>query len=312
MATMESNIPEGPGTTSPGKVIKRGFGLKAQVLESLNQDYYSPIVEKIRLNGNHWEVGGLKLRLAEAFGFCYGVDKAIDFAYETRLKFPDRRIFLTNEIIHNPRVNRRMMEMGIRILTEPYADGTSLEDIHTEDIVLLPAFGVDEKLLERLKAIGCLLVDTTCGSVVIVWKRVERYARDGFTAMIHGKYSHEETIATCSHVTMFPGGQYIVLRNREEAAEICEFIRTGQGHGVAGRGRDVPGGDDRPLWQGGDQRAFPLLRYDLQRHAGTPGCGDGDDEEAAGPDAGGGGIQQFEHVTPQRDRLAFLPDLPCR
>lgn len=218
-----------PEDDREGRVVRRGFGLKSEVEDILNKDYHSPIIEEILKNGNRWQVGGLKLRLAEAFGFCYGVDKAIAFAYETQLKYSDKRIFLTNEIIHNPRVNRRMLEMGIKILTGPYTDGTTLEDIRPDDIVLLPAFGVDEKLLRRLKSIGCLLVDTTCGSVVTVWKRVQRYARDGFTAMIHGKYFHEETLATCSHVTTYEGGQYIILRDREEAGEICEFIRTGQG-----------------------------------------------------------------------------------
>ena len=172
--------------------------------------------------------GALTLRLAKAFGFCYGVDRAIDFAYETCLRFPNRRIFLANEIIHNPQVNRRLIEMGVRILSGQYADGTTLSQIGPDDVVILPAFGADTQLLTRLREIGCVLVDTTCGSVVHVWKRIEKYTRDGFTALIHGKWAHEETVATSSHVTA-EGGQYLVVRDREEAREICEFILTGLG-----------------------------------------------------------------------------------
>lgn len=209
-------------------IFRRGFGLKSDILGELNADYHSEIVERIRQAGNQFEIGGLKLRLAEHFGFCYGVDKAIDFAYETRRRFPDRRIFLTTEIIHNPRVNRRMLEMGIRFLSGQYAEGLTFEDLTAEDVILIPAFGVSTAELERLKKIGCILVDTTCGSVVHVWKRVERYAKDGYTAIIHGKYRHEETIATSSYATSH-GGHYLVVFNHDEAKLVCDFIRTGQG-----------------------------------------------------------------------------------
>ena len=221
--------------TTHDRVPHCGSDLKAEVKAQLEADYYSPIIQKIRHNGHHWEVGGLHLRLATAFGFCYGVDKAIDFAYETVRRYPDRRIFLTNEIIHNPRVNRRLVEMGIHILSQidqqNDQQGQTLEEIGPEDVVILPAFGIESDLLGRLRRIGCSLVDTTCGSVKQVWKRVERYARDGFTAVIHGKWSHEETIATCSHVSCIEGGHYLVVRDRDQAHRIGDFIRTGKGAG---------------------------------------------------------------------------------
>ncbi|MCL5270923.1 MAG: 4-hydroxy-3-methylbut-2-enyl diphosphate reductase [bacterium] len=217
------NTPRPYDDDSRRNMVRHGFGLKAEIMGELEADYHSAIIEVIRENGYRWSVGGLNLHLAKAFGFCYGVDKAIDFAYETRHRFPDRRIFLTNEIIHNPRVNHRLMEMGIRILVGQYADGTTLDQITPQDVVLLPAFGADVHLLDRLRTIGCILVDTTCGSVVHVWKRVERYAQDGFTSIIHGKWSHEETVATCSHVSRF-GGQYLVVRDLMEAGEVCRII----------------------------------------------------------------------------------------
>lgn len=210
-------------------IIRRGFGRKSDVSADLATDYHSPIIERIRANGNRWQAGGLRFRIAAQFGFCYGVDKAIDFAYETRRQFPEKRIFLTHEIIHNPRVNARLVEMGIQFLSGKQANGSRLEEITPADVVLLPAFGVDVALLERLKGIGCVLVDTTCGSVIHVWKRVERYARDGFTSVIHGKYAHEETIATCSYVTKHPGAHYMVVFNEAEAQLACDFICSGQG-----------------------------------------------------------------------------------
>lgn len=226
--TMETSNPT-PAHSGPAEgLVRHGFGLKDEVQGALYSDYHSATIDRMRAEGFELRVGGLTLKLAKAFGFCYGVDKAIDFAYETRRRFPERRIFLTNEIIHNPQVNRRLMEMGIRILAGDYCEGPTLEQITAGDVVILPAFGVATALQARLQAIGCVLVDTTCGSVVHVWKRVEKYARDGFTAVIHGKWAHEETVATCSHVAA-QGGHYLVVRNREEAAQVCDFIRSGAG-----------------------------------------------------------------------------------
>jgi hypothetical protein len=140
------------------------------------------------------------------------VDRAVDYAYQTRAQFPDRRIFLVGEIIHNPHVNRRLREMGITFLYPaeegPDAGGEfDFSGIGPEDVVILPAFGVTLPDFQRLREIGCILVDTTCGSVLNVWKRVDQYARDGFTALIHGKYYHEETKATASQVFKHPGGK---------------------------------------------------------------------------------------------------------
>jgi hypothetical protein len=140
MSEPEIRPPE-PALSREG-TVRHGFGLKNDVLGELAADYHSELIEAIRANGFEWTVGGLKLRLAKTFGFCYGVDKAVDLAYETHRQFPDRHILLTNEIIHNPRVNRRLLEMGIRILSGQYADGTMLEEITARDVVILPAFGV--------------------------------------------------------------------------------------------------------------------------------------------------------------------------
>jgi 4-hydroxy-3-methylbut-2-enyl diphosphate reductase len=206
-------------------VYRHGFGLKADVAGDIAADYRCPLVELMRASDFQLEAGGLTVLLAREFGFCYGVDKAVDYAYQTRRMFPDRRVFLTTEIIHNPRVNRRLMEMGVQFLSGQYACGVAVESLGPDDVVILPAFGASVKETERLRATGCTLVDTTCGSVILVWKRVEKYAREGFTAIIHGKYYHEETVGTSSRATQFPGGRYLVVRDKAEAALVCQFIR---------------------------------------------------------------------------------------
>lgn len=208
-------------------VVRRGFGLKSEIRESLVTDYHSGLVENIKAQGHVMTVGRVTFQLAEEFGFCYGVDFALNLAYETRRKFPDRRIFLTNEIIHNPRVNLRLREMGIEFLDCSPANPNRFSDVTSDDIVLIPAFGAPVREYQELNDKGCLVVDTTCGSVVAVWKRVEKYAREGFTAIIHGKYLHEETRATSSQASKYEGGKYLIVLNQEEAAYVCRYIVEG-------------------------------------------------------------------------------------
>ncbi len=206
------------------RYFQKGFGLKAEVQVQLEGDYHSALVARLKQGGYELREGGLVVRLAREFGFCYGVDRAIDYAYETRRKFPERRIFLVGEIIHNPGVNARLTEMGIQFLRGDAEPADAFADIGPEDVVIIPAFGVTTGQLDHLKASGCVLVDTTCGSVLNVWKRVDRYARDGFTSVIHGKHYHEETRATASRALAL-GGHYLVLRDMEEADFTCEFLR---------------------------------------------------------------------------------------
>ncbi len=219
--------------------FRKGFGLKAEIEGQLSADYHSAVVDVLRAGDYRLEVGPLTFRLAREFGFCYGVDRAVDYAYETRVKFPDRRIFLVGEIIHNPHVNRKLRDMGIEILTHEPGVDMDFGAIVPEDVVIMPAFGVTVRDFERLRGIGCLLVDTTCGSVLNVWKRVESYARDGYTAIIHGKHWHEETKATASQVTKHPTGRYLVVFDMAEAREVCEVIE-GRGEPAALAARFAP------------------------------------------------------------------------
>jgi len=209
--------------TSP-TYFRKGFGLKADVQEDLDADYAGRIVDRMRERDGALVVGDVTIRLAGEFGFCYGVERAVEYAYQTRRKFPDRQLVLVGEIIHNPHVNAKLRGMGIEIL-KPDAEGKfDFGQIDADDVVILPAFGVTIADFEALRQIGCVMVDTTCGSVLNVWKRVESYARDGFTALIHGKYYHEETRATASQVTKYPNGAYLVVREMDEAREVCDYI----------------------------------------------------------------------------------------
>ena len=139
-------------------------------------------------------------------------------------KFPDKRVYLTGEIIHNPHVNDKLRASDIRFLDDP---GESPEALGPDDVVILPAFGVTITELAAFDRRGCTLVDTTCGSVLNVWKAVRRYAEDGFTSIIHGKIRHEETRATASQALKAPSGPYLVVLDRDEAADVCRYIRDG-------------------------------------------------------------------------------------
>ena len=249
--------------------FRKGFGLKGAIEGALTADYHSRVVDAIRASGYALDIGELTFRLAGEFGFCYGVDRAVEYAYETRTKFPDRRTFLVGEIIHNPHVNQKLEVMGVQFLHRPEGrDGEfDFSAVTPDDVVILPAFGVTVRDFERLRAIGCVLVDTTCGSVLNVWKRVESYARDGFTALIHGKNYHEETKATSSQVNKYPGGKYVVVRDMNEARLVCDYIESTE-RGAGSReqfleqfnGKVTPGFDpDRDLQRVGVANQTTML-----------------------------------------------------
>jgi 4-hydroxy-3-methylbut-2-enyl diphosphate reductase len=209
------------------KYFRKGFKMRDDVQHLLDRDYRSEVVERVRENGNVLEIEGLTLRLADEFGFCYGVDRAVDYAFQTREKFPERRIHITGDMIHNASMNDRLREMGIEFLSQGFDDrpDEKFDALGPEDVVLLPAFGAPVGWVRKLKEKECIVVDTTCGSVLSVWKRVTRYAQRGFTSIIHGKYYHEETKATASQTTREGGnGKYLIVRNLEEVGHVVDFI----------------------------------------------------------------------------------------
>src|SRR4030095_5931451 len=208
----------------PSLIFRKGLDMQHAVAGMLADSYHSAIIDRIKADDFVFRSGRLTVHLAREFGFCYGVDRAVDYAYQTRERFPDRTIYLTGEIIHNPHVNEKLRAMGIRFLTDE-ADG--LDRIGPTDVVILPAFGVTVAMLEQLDRRGATLVDTTCGSVLNVWKNVRRYSEHGYTSIIHGKVWHEETQATASQAVQY-GGHYLVVFDRAEAAIVCDYLRSGE------------------------------------------------------------------------------------
>ena len=205
-------------------IFRKGLDMKEAVAGELAAAYHSRLVDEVRASDFRYDAGRLTVHLAREFGFCYGVDRAVDYAYQARARFPGRTVLLTGEIIHNPHVNDRLRASGIRFLSDP---AERSRELGPDDVVILPAFGVTVAEMLGLTARGCTLVDTTCGSVLNVWKNVVRYAQDGFTAVIHGKVKHEETRATASQALKYPKGRYLIVLDRAEAAFVCDYIRNG-------------------------------------------------------------------------------------
>jgi 4-hydroxy-3-methylbut-2-enyl diphosphate reductase len=205
----------------PSLIFRKGLDLKDAVAGRLADNYHSDLVEQIKANDYTYRAGRLTVHLAREFGFCYGVDRAVDYAYQTRERFPDRRVYLTGEIIHNPHVNEKLRSMGIAFLSD---GDRAIDDLGPADVVILPAFGVTMDALRQLERRGCTLIDTTCGSVLNVWKNVRRYCEGGYTSIIHGKAWHEETQATASQAVEY-GGRYLVVLNHAETRVVCDYIR---------------------------------------------------------------------------------------
>src|SRR5881396_717280 len=200
---------------APQKINLRRPDIMAAVQAQVLSHYRSDLVERIRANGNILPAGDLTIKLAKEFGFCYGVERAIDLAYAARKVFPDQPIYILGEIIHNPEVNEQLIAMSIKFLSGPNKSA-SIDDLKENDVVIIPAFGAEMATMEKLRAKGCQLVDTTCGDVMSVWKRVTQNAKEQFTSIIHGKAKHEETKATSSRATSNNAGHYLVVLNIAE------------------------------------------------------------------------------------------------
>ena len=223
---------ETPGTTAPPeKKRKRRINVRTpEVMErvqaEVEEHYRSQVVEKLRAGGGSLTIGNTSVRLAKQFGFCYGVERAIDLAYAARRVFADKNIYLIGEIIHNPEVNRQLREMGIQNLAGDSPDA-DIADLGEDDVVIVPAFGAELPVMDQLDRQGCMLVDTTCGDVMSVWKRVRQYTKNGHTSIIHGKADHEETRATSSRALSDGSGHYLVILTLADCDSVCDYIRGG-------------------------------------------------------------------------------------
>lgn len=200
---------------------RKGFGREAEISELLQSEYQSNLVQQIRDNNYTLQSGDVTIRLAQAYGFCWGVERAIAMAYETRQHFPTQQIWITNEIIHNPSVNQRMQEMEVGFISID-AGNKNFSVVESGDVVILPAFGASVQEMQLLKDKGCTIVDTTCPWVSKVWNTVEKHKKGEYTSIIHGKYNHEETIATTSFA-----GKYLVVLNMAAAEYVADYILNG-------------------------------------------------------------------------------------
>ncbi|PWU17204.1 MAG: 4-hydroxy-3-methylbut-2-enyl diphosphate reductase [Verrucomicrobia bacterium] len=215
-----------PPPTQKEKVNLRRPDIMAAVQAQVLSHYRSNLVERIRAQGHVLSAGDLTIKLAKEFGFCYGVERAIDLAYAARRAYPERRIFLLGEIIHNPEVNDQIRRMGIVTIASRPGD-EEINQLRPEDIVIIPAFGTEVATRLKLEAKGCQFVDTTCGDVMSVWKRVRQYSKDAVTSIIHGKAWHEETMATSSQARATGGGHYLVVFTLAETDYLCNYIVNG-------------------------------------------------------------------------------------
>ncbi|MBE9251798.1 4-hydroxy-3-methylbut-2-enyl diphosphate reductase [Dolichospermum sp. LEGE 00240] len=200
---------------------RKGFGHQAEVATQLQSEFQSNLIQEIRDRNYTIKRGNVTIQLAQAFGFCWGVERAVAMAYETRQHFPTEQIWITNEIIHNPSVNKRMQEMQVQFI--PVID--KLKDfsvVNSGDVVILPAFGASVQEMQILHDKGCQIVDTTCPWVSKVWNTVEKHKKGDYTSIIHGKYKHEETVATSSFA-----GKYLIVLNIKEAEYVINYILNG-------------------------------------------------------------------------------------
>src|SRR5437016_1217990 len=214
------------GTTAREKVNLRTPEVMTAVQEQVESHYRSDIVDKVRRSCGIVQCGDIVVRLEKQFGFCYGVERAIDLAYAARKVFKDRRLFIVGEIIHNPEVNEQISSLGIKNLMGKNKQA-DIADLQPDDVVIVPAFGTEVSTLQQIKERGCQIVDTTCGDVMSVWKRVRKYASESATSIIHGKAEHEETKATSSRALGDGKGHYLVVLTLADTDYVCEYIRHG-------------------------------------------------------------------------------------
>ncbi len=200
---------------------RKGFGHQAEVATQLQSEYQSNLIQEIRDRNYTLQRGDVTIRLAQAFGFCWGVERAVAMAYETRQHFPTEHIWITNEIIHNPSVNQRMQEMKVDFIPIE-GKNKDFSVVGTGDVVILPAFGASVQEMQILHDKGCKIVDTTCPWVSKVWNTVEKHKKIDYTSIIHGKYKHEETVATSSFA-----GKYLIVLNLQEAQYVADYIING-------------------------------------------------------------------------------------
>jgi 4-hydroxy-3-methylbut-2-en-1-yl diphosphate reductase len=202
--------------------FRQGFGHGEEAESTMRSQYHSELIQTIREHNYIYTQGDVTIYLAKSFGFCWGVERAVAMAYETRTQFPNEKIWITNEIIHNPSVNAKLKEMEVQFVPVTNDGTKDFSGIGQGDVVILPAFGASVQETQMLDHLGSKIVDTTCPWVSKVWNRVEKHKKADFTSIVHGKYNHEETIATSSYAK-----RYLVVLNMLEAEYVANYILNG-------------------------------------------------------------------------------------
>jgi len=202
--------------------FKFGKSQMKQATEDLIRANGSDVIRQLRASGLRQTVGDITFVLAGSYGFCWGVERAVAMACEARNFFPEKSIFVSNEIIHNPIVNERLTDLGMKFIPKDAQGSKDFSEVQTGDVVVLPAFGASVDEMAFLKDRGAQIVDTTCPWVSKVWNSVEKTKEKGFTSIIHGVFDHEETVATKSFA-----GKYIVVKTMADAEYLATYVLGG-------------------------------------------------------------------------------------
>ncbi|GMI31597.1 hypothetical protein TrCOL_g1865 [Triparma columacea] len=203
--------------------FKNGFkSVREEVKQDMEQQFVSETVGELKSNNNIIFRDNVEVHLAKDFGFCWGVERSIAMAYEARSHFPSKKLHITNELIHNPQVNGKLQDMDVNFIpkTGGLDGGKDFSGVGDGDVVILPAFGASIDEMELFDSKNVEIVDTTCPWVSKVWNTVDMHQRKGLTSIIHGKYGHEETVATASFCET-----YLIVKNMEEAEYVARYIK---------------------------------------------------------------------------------------
>lgn len=208
---------------SSPKFNRMGFKSEAEDVSSMMlAEFTSPLVKDMKQGGNVVKRGDVTVKLAQDFGFCWGVERAVAMSFQARKHFPDSKMHITNELIHNPGVNEKLEEMDVEFVPVQASGLKDFSNIKDGDVVILPAFGATLEEMQFLDSKNVQIVDTTCPWVSKVWNTVDRHTKMKYTTVMHGKYAHEETIATSSFAD-----KYIIVKDKKEAEYITNYMLNG-------------------------------------------------------------------------------------
>jgi 4-hydroxy-3-methylbut-2-enyl diphosphate reductase len=202
---------------------RQGFKeVRDNVEKSMGEQFKSGLVDELKSNDYVITKDGVTVHLAKDFGFCWGVERSIALAYEAVEHFPNKKVHITNELIHNPEVNDRLHDMNVQFIEKVNDSIKDFSTVGDGDVVILPAFGASFEEMSLLHSKNVDIVDTTCPWVSKVWNTVDKHQKEGLTSIIHGKYAHEETVATVSFCE-----EYICVKDMKEAEMVADYIVNG-------------------------------------------------------------------------------------